>query len=222
MGAAVPKSQSGERCTRLDFRRSPSQPGGSVQTDGVTGGGRLLYIYGPPSVGKLTVANEVQRLSGYKLFHNHLTVNALAPAFDFGSDPFSEVLHRVRLDVFETAARHGTNLIFTNNSVWGNGAEGRPGFERFANTAAERVETAGGRVDFVQLTAPLETMLNRVNGESRRRLQKVIDPDRLRAKLDGHDPSPLHPDDLVINTAEMSPNEAAEAITRALNISLTG
>ena len=194
----------------------------SVQTHRVSGGGRILYIYGPPAVGKLTVASEVQRLSGYKLFHNHLTVNALAPVFDFGSDPFSEVLHRVRLDVFETAARHGTHLIFTNNSVWGNGAEGRPGFERFANTAAERVETAGGRVDFVQLTAPLETMLNRVNSESRRRLQKVVDPDRLRAKLEGHDPSPLHPDDLVINTAEMSPSTAAEAITGALNISMNG
>lgn len=81
------------------------------------------------SVGKLIVAREVQRLSGYKLVHNHLTVNALAPVFDFGSDPFSEVLHRVRLDVFETAARHGTDLIFTNNSVWGNGSGGRHGFE---------------------------------------------------------------------------------------------
>jgi chloramphenicol 3-O-phosphotransferase len=190
-------------------------------THGVTGGGRIVYIYGPPSVGKLTVASEVQRLSGYKLFHNHLTVNALTPVFDFGSDPFSEVLHRLRLDVFETAARNGTELIFTNNSVWGNGSEGRLGFEQFANTAAERIETAGGRVDFVQLTAPLEAMLGRVSSESRRRLQKVVDPDRLRAKLDGHDPSPLHPDDLVIDTAEMSPSEAAMAITSALNISVT-
>lgn len=170
-------------------------------------------------MGKLTVAREVERLSGYKLFHNHLTVNALTAVFEFGSGPFSEVLHRVRLDVFETAARHGTDLIFTNNSVWGNGSEGRAGFEQFAGTAAGRIETAGGRVDFVQLTAPLETMLDRVNSESRRRLQKLIDPDGLRAKLDGHDPSPLHPDDLVINTAEMSPREAAETITTAFNIS---
>lgn len=197
-------------------RRAMADP---VQTHDVAGGGRILYICGPPSVGKLTVAAEVQRLSGYKLFHNHLTVNALTPVFDFGSDPFSEVLHRVRLDVFETAARHGTNLIFTNNSVWGDGSEGRHGFEQFAATAAERVETAGGQVDFVQLTAPLETLLGRVSSESRRRLQKVVDPDRLRAKLDGHDPSPLHPGDLVIDTAEMAPSEAAIAITKALNIS---
>jgi len=32
---------------------------------------RLLVIFGPPSVGKMTVGREVAARSGFRLFHNH-------------------------------------------------------------------------------------------------------------------------------------------------------
>lgn len=38
---------------------------------------KLLFIYGPPASGKLTVAREPAALTGYRLFHNHLVVDAL-------------------------------------------------------------------------------------------------------------------------------------------------
>ena len=65
-----------------------------------------------------TVATKLQHRTGFRLFHNHLTVNALRSVFDFGTVSFNDVIHRIRLDVFETAARNGIDLIFTNNSVW--------------------------------------------------------------------------------------------------------
>ncbi len=34
---------------------------------------QLVFLYGPPGVGKLTVGNALSALTGYKLFHNHLT-----------------------------------------------------------------------------------------------------------------------------------------------------
>jgi len=37
----------------------------------------LLFIYGPAAVGKLTVARELAKLTGFRLFHNHLTVDAV-------------------------------------------------------------------------------------------------------------------------------------------------
>lgn len=33
---------------------------------------RLIFIYGLPATGKLTVAQELAKRTGYKLFHNHL------------------------------------------------------------------------------------------------------------------------------------------------------
>jgi len=34
---------------------------------------KLVFIYGPPAVGKLTVANALAKVTGFKVFHNHLT-----------------------------------------------------------------------------------------------------------------------------------------------------
>ena len=56
----------------------------------------LIYISGPPSVGKLTVATEVAARTGYKLFHNHLSIGAIEPVFDFGTDAFWELVHELR------------------------------------------------------------------------------------------------------------------------------
>lgn len=174
----------------------------------------LAYLYGPPAVGKLTVATELQRLTSFQLFHNHLTVNAVRSVFEFGTAPFREVVHRIRLDVFETAARNGINVIFTNNSVWAV-PDGRSLFTAFAQDALERVEAAGGCVLFVQLTAPAEALEARVGSQWRRDHGKLLEVERLREMLTLLDTEPLHPGDLVIDTSLASPEEAAAKIAAA-------
>jgi len=37
----------------------------------------LLYIYSPPASGKFTVATTLAELTGFSLFHNHLSVDAV-------------------------------------------------------------------------------------------------------------------------------------------------
>jgi len=175
----------------------------------------LVYLYGPPAVGKLTVAIELRHQTGFRLFHNHLTVDAIRPVFDFATQPFTDVIHRLRLDVFETAASHGSNLIFTNNSVWGI-PNGRALFRSFAEEARIRVERAGGRVVFVQLTAPAETLSERVGSESRRELGKLVRTERLTELLAQLDASPLHADDLVIDTSKLQPSQAAAHVVTHL------
>ena len=182
------------------------------------GRSRLLYIYGPPAAGKLTVAELVAAQTGAKLFHNHLTVNALAPIFGFGSPAYNEILHRFRLDVFRSAATAGVHLIFTNNSAWG-GPDGRQRFEQFAAQAAEVVNNADGLPAFVQLTAPPDVLERRLLEPSRQALQKLGDAARLHELLDCFDPTPLHPSDLVVDTSRHSPVEAAAAITAHIEAS---
>jgi shikimate kinase len=175
----------------------------------------LVYIYGPPASGKLTVGEKLAELVGYPLFHNHLTVNAVRSVFAFGSEPFTEVLHRLRLDVFETAARAGLSLIYTNNSAWA-GPGGRARFEEFAATAEAIVAAHGGRTVFVRLTAPLAILEERVASDSRRSHHKLVDAARLRELVSGLDESPLHPGDLSIDTAAVCPAAAARIIAEAL------
>ena len=125
----------------------------------------LIYLYGPPAAGKLAIAERLVERTGFRLFHNHLIVNAIAPVFDFGTTAFSEVLHRLRLDVFATAARHGTDLILTNNSAWA-GESGRADFGAFAEKVRAAVTDNGGRLMFVQVSAPSSVLEERI-GERR-------------------------------------------------------
>jgi hypothetical protein len=175
----------------------------------------LLYLYGPPASGKLTVATALAELTGFSLFHNHLSVDAVSCVLPFGSKPFAEVLLRLRLDVFQTAARAGISVIFTNSSAWG-GADGRSRFAAFATEAERIVEAEGGQTVFVKLSAPLAVLEERVALESRRHLRKLVDVARLRELVTSLDQSALHPDDLAIDTSTVGADGAALYIRDAL------
>ena len=71
----------------------------------------LLVLFGPPASGKLTIARELSRLTGWKIFHNHLTVDLLLELFEFGSDSFVKLREKIWLEVMKEAAPAG--LIFT-------------------------------------------------------------------------------------------------------------
>lgn len=177
----------------------------------------LVYLYGPPACGKLTVAGRLAELSGYRLFHNHLTVNAVRSVFDFGTEPFNQLVRKLRLDILRTAASAGIDVIFTNNSAW-QVPDGRAQFAAFAESVKRATEECGGSVLFVRLTAPLEILEERVAGESRRAHGKLIDPGRLRDVVVELDQTSLYPGDLVIDTSQVTPDEAARIIVAELKL----
>ncbi len=77
----------------------------------------LVIIFGPPAVGKMAVGMELARLTGFKLFHNHMTVDAVMPVFPFESASYTKLVQEFRERVFEEFAAHGERgLIFT--FVW--------------------------------------------------------------------------------------------------------
>jgi hypothetical protein len=175
----------------------------------------LIYIYGPPASGKLTVATRLSELTGLPLFHNHLTVNAVLPVFAFGSPPFVEAVRAMRRAVFEAAAKARISLIYTNNSAW-SGADPRARFEEAGEAARAIMAGHGGRTVFVRLTAAASALEERVANDSRQAHRKLVDVVRLRELLADFDPSPLHPDDLAIDTGCTSPEESARIIATAL------
>jgi hypothetical protein len=171
----------------------------------------LVYLYGPPAVGKLTIARLVAEATGFQLFHNHLTVDAVTSVFEFGSRPFVDVLHRMRFDVFETASREGIDVVFTNSSM-SYSVPRTDAFLAFARSAAEHVADAGGTTMFVRLTAPVDVLCDRVDGDDRRAFGKLVDADRLRARLERYPEPVVNDDDLVIDTSTMSADDAARLI----------
>ena len=98
---------------------------------------KLLLLYGPPAVGKLTIAKEIARLTGFKVFHAHLTVDLVASIFPRGTPAYLQLVWDIRLAVFAEAARaHIDGLIFT--TVYGRDRE------PFIARGVEVVESCGG------------------------------------------------------------------------------
>jgi len=78
---------------------------------------KLVILFGPPAVGKMTIGKELEKLSGLKLFHNHMTIEVVLPFFKFGSKKFNKLTGNFRRQIFEEVANsHHPGLIFT--FVW--------------------------------------------------------------------------------------------------------
>jgi hypothetical protein len=175
---------------------------------------RLVFIYGMPATGKLTVARELSALSGFKLFHNHLAVDLLLTVFEFGSEPFIELREQIWLSVFDRAAHsHLPGLIFTfapEKTV-------RP---TFPGEVQRVIADAGGAVDFVQLSCPLAEIKRRIAAPSRSQHGKLTSLalfEQLYA--DGvFDAPPMPAPAITIDTSTCTPAEAAAQIARALKL----
>lgn len=77
----------------------------------------LIFIYGPPAAGKLTVAKELGKKLGYRVFNNHTLVGCIANVFPFDDEKLDPILKKLslkyRLDIYRQAARHNVDLITT-------------------------------------------------------------------------------------------------------------
>jgi hypothetical protein len=167
----------------------------------------LVFIYGPPGVGKLTVARELSRLTGYKVFHNHLSLNASWSVFDPHSKAFERVLHGIRDLVFDEAAKAGVDLIFT--CVYR--AEVN---DAYLDRIYELVEGQAGRICPVQLVCDRDILDQRVLGEGRQEMGKVASVESERWFFEKYGPFPSIPgrESLIIDNSHIPPDEAARQI----------
>ncbi len=117
---------------------------------------KLLIIFGPPAVGKLTAAQQIESRTDFKLFHNHAVMDGIMHIFGKGTPVEDRLSRIVRENVIQEAANEGINLIFTY--VWNFSREkGKNNIDRYKEVYEEK----GGRVYFVELTAPLEIRTQR-------------------------------------------------------------
>ncbi|KLV08313.1 MULTISPECIES: hypothetical protein [Photobacterium] len=77
---------------------------------------KVVWLHGPPAAGKLTVAKKLSEDFGYKLFHNHLTVDLSLSIYDaFGEKDFCEFTNQIRRIVLAKAQALGvTHLVMTS------------------------------------------------------------------------------------------------------------
>lgn len=123
----------------------------------------LVFIIGPPAVGKMTVGQELATRTGFKLFHNHIAIEMVAPYFSYGSPEGRDLVGKVRRAFFDAfAADHARGYIFT--FVW---AFGEPGEREFMEGIAEQFLAADHEVFWIELEATFEERLVRNLSENR-------------------------------------------------------
>ena len=166
---------------------------------------KLVFLYGPPASGKLTVARELSRFTGLRLFLNHLTVDLAASLFTHGSPEYMEYVRHLRCEAFERAAAADVSLIFT---FW---------YSRVSESSVARyrsiVETRGGEALFVRLWCRPEVLEARVVNASRRNW-KIDSVPALRQALEEYPDSSavISGTRLEVDTSDLEPDMVARRV----------
>jgi deoxyadenosine/deoxycytidine kinase len=176
----------------------------------------LIFIYGAPAVGKLTVAKELAHLTGYKLFHNHLVLDLVMSLFDWSHPERKGITRKIRLDLAIAAARNNVSFITT----FGNTAQ--PTNSSFIDEYIESVESNGGIFHLVHLYCSQEEMMRRVEAEDRKKYKKLHTKEELQRKLDTEITDVKaqfsQKPGISIDTTHLSPNETAQKIASELRL----
>jgi chloramphenicol 3-O-phosphotransferase len=172
---------------------------------------QLVFIYGQPAAGKLTVARALARRTGLAIFHNHLIVDAVGAVFPFGSPEFIALRESMWLDVLRAAAKTKRSLIFTFAPEATVAAD-------FPERVRAEIEALGGEVMFVALTVPEAEQQRRIDTPDRAQFGKLRSLELLHQLKDvfasamAQMPKPA----ITIDTSASTPDEAAEKIAALL------
>ncbi|MGA8078933.1 MAG: AAA family ATPase [Xanthobacteraceae bacterium] len=102
---------------------------------------KLVILFGPAAVGKMTVGHELGRTTGLKLFHNHRSIDLVLNFFEYGTSEFWRLDSMFRSKIFDAvAAGELPGLIFTD--MW---ALNEPGDKSYIDDLANKFSDRGER-----------------------------------------------------------------------------
>ena|SRR2546423_1501783 len=178
----------------------------------------LLIVFGPPAVGKTTVALRIAERTNFKVLYNHLTIDLLVRFFKFGSPPFDRLNEEFRTLILNEAAQFNQDLIVTLGWRLDVASDGEI-VSRYTELYRQ------GSTLFVELSACLETRLQRNLMEERRLLKKIdwATEERLRKMNQTHRYNsdvnfPFRDRLISLNTELLTPQEAAGIIINRFSL----
>lgn len=166
---------------------------------------KLVLLYGPPAVGKFTISKELAKLTGFKNFHNHLVIDVVNEVFGWEDPAHKKLEYGIRVQVVEEAAVSGINLITTGVVLHRN----RFLYQGFIDAYKKN----GGEVCVVRLKAGRDILKSRVDHPSRaRKINSNQDLEKFFKEFPESMEKFEEGDQLELNTAEISPEAAAQKI----------
>jgi len=182
---------------------------------------KFVVIFGPPAVGKMSVGHDLAKLTGLKLFHNHMSIDLALNFFEYGQPPFGRLVSEFRRLVFEeVAASDLPGLIFT--FVWALDLDSE---KEFIDRSCQIFRERGADVYFVELEAELPERLKRNESEfrlSQKAPKRDLESSRQRLledcanyKLNSNDDFFYQENYLKIENTNLSASDAAQIIVDA-------
>jgi shikimate kinase len=178
---------------------------------------KFIILFGPSAVGKMSVGQALADLTGLKLYHNHVSIEAVLPVFYFGTPQFNRLVKLYRMEMMKEAAKSDIEgLIFT--LVW---ALDDPEDDEYIDEMVSYFEAEGGETFYIELEANLATRLVRNKHEdrllakpSKRNLEiaESVLHYELKYQLNTKVGEFNRPNHLKINNEQLSPNEVAQRI----------
>jgi hypothetical protein len=186
---------------------------------------KFIVIFGPPAVGKMTVGYELARLTGFKLFHNHMTIDLVLNFFDFTEPQFGRLVSEFRRRIFEEISSSNLEgFIFTY--VWALDDERD---KEYVEKACDIFRQKGGDIYFIELEAELKERLLRNESEFRlsqkppkRDIGKSKEQlllDETKYKMNSNGDCFYAGNYLKLNNTDLSPNEAVQRIMKEFHFS---
>lgn len=178
---------------------------------------KCIVLFGPPAVGKMTVGQELEKITELKLFHNHMSIELVVRYFDFSTKPFNRLTTMIRKEIMHEIAHSDLEgVIFT--FVW---ALDLPKEYEYVDELIAPFVEVGADIYYVELEADLEERIRRNTTENRlahkatkRNSEQSLkslrhEHEHYRENSEGDFPRPNH---LKINNTNLSPAEVAKMI----------
>ena len=117
----------------------------------------LVIIFGPPASGKMTIGKKLAEMTGFKLLHNHISIELALQFFEHGTSGFKKLNEFFRRKIMEEVALSDLpGLIFTY--VWDfKQDQDKPYVEKFCDIFREQ----GREIFYVELFCELKERLIR-------------------------------------------------------------
>lgn len=175
----------------------------------------LIVLIGSGAVGKMTVGQELMKITDFRLFHNHMMIE---PVIEVFGDYCGPVVGRLREVIFEEFLKTKyRGMIFTY--MWAFDMQEDWDYIR---SVAERFEATGGNVYYVELVADQAVRLERNRTENRLRNKAskrdlAVSQERLlredsRYRLVSREGEIPFENYIRIDNTRMEPQEAAQLI----------
>ena len=126
---------------------------------------KLVLITGPQAVGKMTVGQELTKITNLKLFHNHMSIDFVSNFFSYGTEIGRNLVNKIRMEILEAVAKSDLEgIIFTVVMAY-DCKEDVEQMEKMKNSFKEN----NGEVYYIELQAPLEIRMERNKTENRKK-----------------------------------------------------